>query len=148
MYEFKIGDWVYVGNWCYGQIVELKDDYARVEFDTGSGGGNVLFPLTDLQPAEPPEETKLIVMPKYAVTIIFSYDPEVSVLLFNTRDEALAFIKNDILEEYKIDTEENGLDAEYQIFESERRAVLTTQYSDGPGTVEWRIGVVYGPEEG
>ena len=146
MHEFNIGDWVYAGDYVYGQIVEFDDDYAWVEFDTGSGGGTLTFALTDLQPAEPPKETKFIVMPKYAVTIIFSYDPEVSVLLFNTRDEALVFIKNDILKEYEIDINENGLDAEYQIFESEGRAVLTTQYSDGPGTVEWRIGVVYDPD--
>lgn len=141
MHEFNIGDWVYAGDYFYGQIVEFEDDYAHVEFDTGFGGGTLTFALTDLQPAKPHEETK------YAVTIIFSYDPEVSVLLFNTRDEALAFIKNDILEEYKSYTEVCGLDAEYQIFESEGRAVLTIQYNDGPGTVEWRIGVVCDPWE-
>ena len=33
---------------------------------------------------------------KYAVVITFSFDPQVSVLLFDTNREAMNFIKNDI----------------------------------------------------
>ena len=55
MQKFEIGDWVYAGDWCYGQIAELKDDYAYVEFDTGSGGGCLPFELGELQRAPEPD---------------------------------------------------------------------------------------------
>lgn len=41
--NFKLGDWVYAGDWCYGQIVAIDDDTVSVEFDTGTGGGTVTF---------------------------------------------------------------------------------------------------------
>lgn len=39
---FEVGDWVYAGDWCYGQIIGLdfENREALVEFDTGSGGGS------------------------------------------------------------------------------------------------------------
>lgn len=80
---------------------------------------------------------------KCAVVVTFSYDPQLSVLLFDNRDAAWDFIKNDILEEYTIDTEENGWDSEYAIFENECRAVLTTHFADRDDVVEWRIGTIY-----
>lgn len=79
---------------------------------------------------------------KHAVVVTFSWDPQVSVLLFDGWDQALEFIKNDILDEHRIDTQENGLDSEYAIFEEEGRAVLTTHYSEFTGITEWRIGKV------
>ncbi len=82
-------------------------------------------------------------MKNYAVVITFSHDPHVSVLLFDTWGEALVFIKKDILEEYEIDTKENELDSEYEIYEADGRAVLTTQYKSGPEVTEWRIGTVF-----
>ena len=82
---------------------------------------------------------------KCAVVVTFSYDTQVSVLLFDNEDEAWGFIKNDILEEYTIDTHENGWDSEYAIFENERRAVLTTHFADRDDIVKWRIGTVYEP---
>lgn len=147
MHNFNVGDWVYAGNIVYGQITEIVEadgeSYAYVEFDTGTGGGSLTFTLDDLQLAEPSKETKFIPEPRYAVVVTFSFDSQVSVLLFNTWDDALAFIKKDVEEEYRIDTEENGWDAEYEIFETDGRAVLTTHFKDGDYVVEWKIGTVF-----
>jgi hypothetical protein len=60
MQKFWIGDWVYAGDWCYGQIVDsaVDDDgtvYYYVEFDTGSGGGCLPFELSELQLAPEPD---------------------------------------------------------------------------------------------
>ena len=62
MSEFKIGDWVYAHDWCYGQIVELTDTEARLEFSTETGGGSFTFELSDLKraPAPEPERTILV----------------------------------------------------------------------------------------
>lgn len=55
MAEFEVGDWVYAGDWCYGQIAGLTDpDIAYVEFNTGTGGGCMAFDRDELHPAEPP----------------------------------------------------------------------------------------------
>ena len=85
--------------------------------------------------------------PNYAVIVTFSFDDQVSVLLFETQEEALNFIKKDILEEYRIDVDENGWDSEYAIFEDEGRAVLTTHWRDVDDVTEWRIGTVYDHKE-
>jgi hypothetical protein len=53
--EFKIGDYVYAEDWCYGKIVYLTDKYAEVDFDTMRGGGSLTFSLEDLKHAEPPK---------------------------------------------------------------------------------------------
>ena len=55
MRKFEIGDWVYAGEWCYGQILELEDDCAHVEFDTGFGGGCLPFELSELELAPAPD---------------------------------------------------------------------------------------------
>ena len=66
MHIFKIGDWVYAGDWCYGQILDFdgqEKDIAVVEYDTGTGGGSMSFDLEDLEPAEPP--TKMTELNQY-----------------------------------------------------------------------------------
>lgn len=55
MSEFKIGDWVYAHDWCYGQITDLIDTEAIVEFETAGGGGSYSFELTDLRKAPVPK---------------------------------------------------------------------------------------------
>lgn len=80
-----------------------------------------------------------------AVVVTFSYDSSVSVLLFKNWDEAMAFIKKDIMKEYYIDVEENGFDSAYEIFEKDGRAVLITPYDSGSAVTEWRIANVYDP---
>ena len=46
--NFKVGDYVYASDWCYGEIVRIENEYADVEFDTGSGGGCLPFGLDEL----------------------------------------------------------------------------------------------------
>lgn len=147
MRNFKVGDWVYASDWCYGQIFKINDDIAVVEYETDHGGGNCSFLLSSLKKAEPPKKKSLIVKPEYAVVITFSFDPHVSVLLFETWDEAMDFIKCEVEDEWEADIQESGWEAEYVVFEDEGRAVLTTHYDDGDGITEWRIGEVYDREE-
>lgn len=47
---FEVGDWVYAGDWCYGQIIGLdfENREALVEFDTGSGGGSFWFEFGEM----------------------------------------------------------------------------------------------------
>ena len=47
---FEVNDWVYAGDWCYGQIVDINFEKgeALVEFDTGSGGGSLWFEFGEL----------------------------------------------------------------------------------------------------
>ena len=82
-------------------------------------------------------------MTNFAVIVTFSYDPQVSVLLFEEWADAMEFVKKDILEEYRIDIEENEFDSEYVIYEDEGRAVLTTHGNDSTFVTEWRIGDVF-----
>lgn len=45
----KVGDKVYVGDWCEGIIDEIDGDTAVVEFTTFCGGGRLSFSLEELQ---------------------------------------------------------------------------------------------------
>lgn len=56
MEKFKVGDWVYAEDWCYGQIVDIEDNLAHVEYDTGTGGGCMPFELSELELAKPPKK--------------------------------------------------------------------------------------------
>lgn len=79
---------------------------------------------------------------KCAVVVTFSWDPQVSVMVFDNRDEAWDFIKEDVMREYMIDTKENEFDSVYLMFEDEERAVLTT-HGIKEYVTEWRIGDVF-----
>lgn len=59
MTEFNVGDWVYAHDWCYGQIVDLTDDVATVEFETAGGGGSYGFEITDLKKAPAPKSDNM-----------------------------------------------------------------------------------------
>lgn len=48
---FKVGDYVYAGDWCSGTIVEIDGDTACVEFETASGGGTIPFDIEELEHA-------------------------------------------------------------------------------------------------
>ena len=48
---FKVGDYVYAGDWCSGTIVEIDGDTACVEFETGGGGGTIPFDIEELEHA-------------------------------------------------------------------------------------------------
>lgn len=47
--DFKVGDYVYASDWCYGVIVRIEDNIADVEFDTAGGGGTLPFELSELK---------------------------------------------------------------------------------------------------
>lgn len=55
MNEFSIGDYVYASDWCYGQIVDITDTEAMVEFETAGGGGCFSFDFDELVLADPPK---------------------------------------------------------------------------------------------
>lgn len=80
---------------------------------------------------------------KYAVVVTFSWDSQVSVMLFDTQEDAWEFIKEDVLREYDIDTRENEYISEYSILEDEMRAILTTHGTTDDYVTEWRIGDVF-----
>jgi hypothetical protein len=147
MKNFNVGDWVYGDDWCYGKITDICDGVAQVEFDTGTGGGSFSFGLDELTLAAPSDLNKIAQSSKYAVVVTFSFDSTVSVVLFDTWAQALDFIKIDCVDEWKIDTQENGWDSEYEIFEADGRAVVTTHFDDRDDVTEWRIGDVYIPIE-
>lgn len=87
-----------------------------------------------------------MIKPEYAVVITFSYHPQVSVLLFNDRKSAMAFIRKDAEEELELD-EEYGRTSSLVINEDEGTAVLHTGYSDDVGITEWKIGTIFEQEE-
>ena len=49
MHDFKVGDYVYASDWCFGMIVEMLDDGAYVEFDTDFGGGTTFFEYDEMK---------------------------------------------------------------------------------------------------
>lgn len=54
--EFQIGDWVIARDYFYGQVVEIDEDEALVEFETEYGGGRMPFYITELKHTAPREE--------------------------------------------------------------------------------------------
>ena len=49
MSQFRVGDWVYGSDWCFGQIVHINEDNtADVEFESCGGGGTACFAFDDL----------------------------------------------------------------------------------------------------
>jgi hypothetical protein len=46
--DFKVGDYVYASDWCYGVIVSIEGNIADVEFKTAGGGGTLPFELSEL----------------------------------------------------------------------------------------------------
>lgn len=48
MQIFTVGDYVYASDWCFGEIVELTDDGAYVEFETEFGGGTTFFGFDEM----------------------------------------------------------------------------------------------------
>lgn len=52
--DYKVGDWVYAGDWCYGRIVYLNDEEVHVEYETAGGGGCAPFERDQISPAPAP----------------------------------------------------------------------------------------------
>lgn len=51
MHDFEIGDKVYGHDWLFGEITQLFEDGAYVEFDTPHGGGTVFVEYKHLRRA-------------------------------------------------------------------------------------------------
>ena len=66
--SFEVGDWVYAGDWCYGQIVDIdfEKEEALVEFDTGSDGGSLWFEFGELTKRSTKGETRFMNKPAYS----------------------------------------------------------------------------------
>ena len=57
MSDFKVGDWVYGSDWCYGQIMDIDENgIVIVEYEADRGGGSFGFDISELTAAEPPKE--------------------------------------------------------------------------------------------
>ena len=56
--KFKVGDYVYAGDAILGYITDIDGDIASIEFDTGCGGGSLLFDLSELEHAEEPYDPR------------------------------------------------------------------------------------------
>lgn len=84
-------------------------------------------------------------MNKVAVVITYSFANHASVVLLNSWDEAVEYIRKNVEDEYRIDTVETGWDAstEYSISNDGEYAVLTNHFSDGDHVTTWRIGDIY-----
>lgn len=78
--DFKVGDWVYADDWCYGQIVSISGPFAVVEFTTDNGGGTMNFYISELTHAEPPK--------------VYSSDPETNESLCYIMEEFDRLIKH------------------------------------------------------
>lgn len=57
MDEFNIGDWVYGDDWCYGQIMDIDNKGALVEYETAGGGGSFWFNFCELEKAPEPKSS-------------------------------------------------------------------------------------------
>lgn len=66
--DFEVDDWVYAGDWLYGQITDIDYDKgeALVEFDTGSGGGSLWFEFGELTRVSMKRESTFIKNPTYS----------------------------------------------------------------------------------
>lgn len=85
---------------------------------------------------------------KVAVVVTFSFDPTVNVAIFDTEEEAINFIAEDLEREYRIDCEQNiwgDITAKW-ISEDGYEAKLINHFSHGDDIAEWRIADVYSPK--
>ena len=87
-------------------------------------------------------------MNKVAVVITYSFCNHGSVVLLDSWDKAVEYIRNSCEEEFRIDTLEIGWDAttEYTISDDGEYAVLTNHFSDVDHVTTWRIADIYEPK--
>lgn len=81
----------------------------------------------------------------YAVIYTYSFDDDVAVYLFETEEEAVAFLRSSYEEELRIDIEENGWISRGEISDDGQYAKIETVSIGciGVDTTEFRIGNVY-----
>ena len=84
-------------------------------------------------------------MNKVAVVITYSFANHASVVLLESWDKAVEYIRKSCEEEFRIDTVETGWEAasEYTISDDGEYAVLTNHFSDGDHVTTWCIGDIY-----
>ena len=77
------------------------------------------------------------------VTISYSFDDEVIALVFDSYENACAFIKEEFEREKRIDIEEDCFEIdENNTYFKENMAALSTIYNDEIGTITWTIATV------
>lgn len=81
----------------------------------------------------------------YAVIYTYSFDDDVAVYLFETEEEAVAFLKSSYEEELRIDIEENGWVSSGEISDDGWYARIETSSlrCQDVDVTEFRIGNVY-----
>ena len=79
----------------------------------------------------------------YAVVFSYSFDYDVAVYLFKTFEEARSWLSKSLMAEYRIQTDENGWDAYYEVNGDGTYAKLVTQFFDHDDVMEIRLGCVY-----
>ena len=79
----------------------------------------------------------------YAVIFTYSFDPEVPVYLFTDFDSAADFLRTSMMDELKIDVEEDGWNSVLEFSEDNGYAKITTYFNDHVDITEAYIGTVY-----
>jgi len=80
---------------------------------------------------------------QYALVFNYSFDSDAAVYLFDTFTEAKEALRESILEEYRIDTEENGWDSTYFISEDGLYGSVVNSFITYEDITEARVGKVY-----
>lgn len=82
-------------------------------------------------------------MKSYAVIFTYSFDDDTAVYLFDSEKEAVDFLRGSVMEEFRIDTEENGWDSSCNISDDGYYGEIKTNFFDRIDITEARIGHVY-----
>ena len=82
-------------------------------------------------------------MKSYAVVFTYSFDSDVAVYLFDTEEEAKAYLLGCLHEEMRIQTEENCWDSEYTLTNDGWEATIISHMRFGDDVMKIRIGRVY-----
>lgn len=80
----------------------------------------------------------------YALIFTYSFDGEIAVYLYDTLEEAKEALYSSVLEEVRIDREENGLDTDFYIGSDRDYARISNRFWDREDVTVVRIGTVYG----
>ena len=80
-------------------------------------------------------------MNKYVVVATYNFDYTPVLTIFDTYEEAKAFLKQSFMNELEIDRE-NGWSNSYEIDEAADYAVIMNHFGDHDDITEWRIGAI------
>ena len=79
---------------------------------------------------------------KYIVATTYSFDTELVTAVFDTEEEAVAYLRDSYETELNIDTTENGWDATGERSEDGWYAKITNHFSDHDDVTEFQVGSV------